>query len=44
MVATLGHALSDESSYIRSSAVEIFSAAIAQGVPNCFYGIFIPKD
>jgi len=32
MVAALGRALSDGTSYLRSSAVEIFTAAVAQGV------------
>jgi hypothetical protein len=44
IIATLGHALSNESSYIRSGAVKIFTAAVAQGAPHCFYRIFIPKD
>jgi len=43
IIAALGRALSDETSYIRNSAVEIFTAAVAQGALRCFHGIFIPK-
>jgi hypothetical protein len=42
-VATLGHALGDESDGIRISAVKIFTAAMAQGVLCCFHRIFILK-
>jgi hypothetical protein len=43
IVAALGRALSDENYDLRNNAVEIFTAAIAQGAPCCFYGIFTPK-
>jgi hypothetical protein len=43
MVATLGHALSDKSSYVISGIVKILTVAVAQGVPYCFYRILIPK-
>jgi len=43
MVATLGHALGHEDVDIRTSGVEILTAALAQGVLHYFYGIFILK-
>ena len=43
IVAALGRALSDETSYVRSSAVNFFTAAMAQGALHFFEGIFIPK-
>jgi len=36
MVTAIAHALSDESSFLRSSVVEFFTAAVAQGVLRLF--------
>jgi len=41
MVVALGRALGDTSSIVRSKAVEMFTAAMAQGALRCFCGIFI---
>lgn len=41
-IAALRRALSNEDSYIRSSTVEFFTAAVAQGALHCFPGILIP--
>ena len=43
IVATVRRALDDQDSNMRCSAVEIFTAAIAQGALSCFPAIFIPK-
>ena len=43
MVAALGRALSNETYYLRSTAVKIFTATVAQGALHYFYGIFIRK-
>ena len=43
IVAALGHALSNDTSYLRSSVVEFFTAAVAQGALRLLYGILIPK-
>ena len=40
LVAALGRALGDEDYDTKSSAFEIFTAAIAQGAPHHFHGIF----
>jgi hypothetical protein len=42
-IAALGHALSDKNYYVRGSAVEILTAAMAQGVLHRFHRIFMPK-
>ena len=42
IVAALGRALSDETSYLRSGVVEFFTAAVAQGALRFFHRIFIP--
>ena len=42
-VAALGCALRHKDSNVRSSAVEFFASAMAQGALHCFLGIFIPK-
>ena len=42
-VATLVRAISNEESKVRISVVEIFTAAIAQGAPSSFHGIFMLK-
>jgi hypothetical protein len=46
IIAALGHALSDKTSrydHLRISAVNFFTAAVAQGALNFFDGILIPK-
>ena len=43
IVVALGQALDDTSSIVRSKAVEMFTAAMAQGALRCFCGIFIPQ-
>ena len=43
IVAALVHALGDGDSEIRSSAVNFFTAAVAQGMPCYFHGIVILK-
>ena len=43
IVAAVGRALGDRSSGVRSSAVKIFTAAMAQGALRHFYSIFVPK-
>jgi len=43
IVAALGRALCHKEFNIRSNAVEILTAALAQGALRCFYGIFMPK-
>ena len=43
IVAALGRALCHKESNIRSNAVDILTAALAQGALRCFYGIFMPK-
>ena len=43
IVAALGCALNDIDFNIRRSAVQIFTAAVAQGELHCLHGIFIPK-
>ena len=43
IVAALGCALGDETSQLSLSAVEFFTAAMAQGALHNFYGISIPK-
>ena len=42
-IATLGRALDDEDLFVKCSAVELFTAAMAQGGAHCFYRIFILK-
>ena len=42
-VAALGCALRHKDSNVRSGAVKIFTAAIAQGALHCIHGTFIPK-
>jgi hypothetical protein len=42
-VATLGRALGDGDSNVRSSVVKFFTAAIAQGELGCSHRIFILK-
>ena len=42
-IATLGRALDDQDFIVRRSAVELFTAAMAQGGAHCFYRIVIPK-
>ena len=43
MVSALGRALSDESDDLKNSAVEFFTAAVAQGMLCFFYEILIQK-
>ena len=43
IVSALGRALSDKDSNVGRSAINFFTAAIAQGAPRCFRGIFIPN-
>ena len=42
-IATLGFALDDRNHFVRMCAVELFTAAMAQGGAHCFYRIFILK-
>ena len=42
-VAAFIRALRDKDPYVRCSAVELFTAAMAQGGAHCFYRIFILK-
>jgi len=42
-IAALGHALSSKTYHLRSSVVNFFTAAVAQGVLHCCDGILIPK-
>lgn len=44
IVAALVCALGDEDSYARRSAVNFFTATIAQGVLSCCHGMFILKS
>lgn len=43
IVTALVRALGDEDSYVRRSAVNFFTATIAQGKLSCFHGIFVLK-
>ena len=43
IVAALRHALANESQDLSNSEVEFFTAAMAQGALNFFYGRFISK-
>ena len=43
IITALGCILSNEAYYIESGVVEFFTAAVAQGVLHCLYGIFILK-
>jgi hypothetical protein len=42
-VTELRRALGDKESYVRSSAIEIFTAAIAQRAPTSVFRVFILK-
>jgi hypothetical protein len=42
ILTTLRCALSHESYYNGSGVVELFTAAVAQGAPQFFHGIFMP--
>jgi uncharacterized membrane protein YcaP (DUF421 family) len=44
IIAALGRALGDKDSNVRSSAVNFFTAAAAQGMLHCFHGTFILKS
>jgi len=44
IIATLGRALGDTDSNVRSSAVKFFTAATAQGALRCFHATFILKS
>ena len=43
IVAALGCTLSDKDHLVRRNTVQIFTAAIAQGRPTSFFGVFILK-